>query len=707
MRTWVRFAILLAVIVTPALSQSSDMGVTKTGTTTAAVGGNVVYSVTIFNNGPDDAANATLTDNLPSGATFVSEAQNSGSTFSCSTPPVGASGGVVTCNVATFASGSSATFTITVKVSVGSAGTALINNATASSASADPNPENDTASWGTAISGGTLADVAVFKSAPAFAAPGSNVTFTITVTDFGPNDASTVSLIDTLGAGLTFVSLNQISGPAFSCPGSTTPCTIATLPNGATATFNLVATVSSTAGTYTNTSSLTSANDPNPDNDSASASVTVASADVGIVKSAPATSTAGGASFTYIVTLSNSGPDAAQSAAFTDILPAGITFVSLTQNTGPTASCNTPPGGSGGTVTCSIPTLLNGESAQFSLVVNASPSIANGTVVTNTATASSATTDTNSSNNSSSASTTISSSADVTIAKTGPTGATVGSTITYSISVGNNGPSNAAPVSVSDTLPSGTTFASLTQNSGPMFTCSTGATITCTLASMASGATATFTLVANVVSGTTGSTITNTATMSSLTTDPNPANNSSTTSPATLGASADVSVSKTGPATVPPGGTLSYTITVSNAGPSAASSVSLTDAVPTNTTFVSIAQTAGPTFNCTSPAVGATGTSTCTIAALNAAASATFTFTVKVNPGTGNGTIITNAASVASPTPDSNLTNNSANAATTVANAPSIPTLTPVVGFLLALMLAAIGVRELRLPGNAAGPHTR
>ena len=39
---------------------------------------------------------------------------------------------------------------------------------------------------------------------------------------------------------------------------------------------------------------------------------------------------------------------------------------------------------------------------------------------------------------------------------------------------------------------------------------------------------------------------------------------------------------------------------------------SLTDNVPTNTTFVSMSQTAGPAFTLNTPAVGATGTATAT-----------------------------------------------------------------------------------------------
>ena len=68
----------------------------------------------------------------------------------------------------------------------------------------------------------------------------------------------------------------------------------------------------------------------------------------------------------------------------------------------------------------------------------------------------------------------------------------------------------------------------------------------------------------------------------------------------------------------------------------------MTDVVPANTTFVSDAQTSGPTFTFTNPAVGGTGTITGTINTLALGASASFTVVVLVSPSTPAGTIISN-----------------------------------------------------------------
>src|SRR4029079_16632043 len=132
---------------------------------------------------------------------------------------------------------------------------------------------------------------------------------------------------------------------------------------------------------------------------------------------------------------------------------------------------------------------------------------------------------------------------------------------------------------------------------------------TANIATMAAGATATFVLVVHVNSSTpNGTSINNTATVSSATSDTTPSNNSDTET-TLVSALADLSVTKTdSPDPVTAGTDLTYTITVSNAGPIDAQSVSLSDAIPVNTTFVSAMQTAGPAFTLSSPPVGGTGT---------------------------------------------------------------------------------------------------
>jgi len=123
------------------------------------------------------------------------------------------------------------------------------------------------------------------------------------------------------------------------------------------------------------------------------------SADLGVLKDGPGLAAAG-ANVTYNLTVSNSGPDNAVSVVLSDPLPAGMTFVSLQQNSGPAFVCSSPAVGTNGTVSCTLATFTSGSSATFSLTVKIDPAATGGTIFTNIATISSATPDPNSENDS-------------------------------------------------------------------------------------------------------------------------------------------------------------------------------------------------------------------------------------------------------------------------------------------------------------------
>jgi uncharacterized repeat protein (TIGR01451 family) len=169
--------------------------------------------------------------------------------------------------------------------------------------------------------------------------------------------------------------------------------------------------------------------------------------------------------------------------------------------------------------------------------------------------------------------------ADLAVAKSDtPDPVNAGSNIGYSLTLVNNGPASASTVALSDPTPANTTFVSMNQVSGPAFTLTTPAvgatgTVTATTGTLAAGGSAVFTLVVNVNPATaSGTTISNTATATSTTSDPVPGNNSATAT-TTVSAGADLSITKT-PNQGPPYGTssaLTYTISVTNAGPTAAS----------------------------------------------------------------------------------------------------------------------------------------
>lgn len=122
-------------------------------------------------------------------------------------------------------------------------------------------------------------------------------------------------------------------------------------------------------------------------------------------------------------------------------------------------------------------------------------------------------------------------------------------------------------------------------------------------------------------------------------------------------AKSDLSLVKSGPTLVTEGGNFSYTLTVTNNGPDPATGVTVTDAIPANTTFVS----AGA--GCSEVA----GTVTCTVASLAVGASAAFTITVTAG---SVGTEIVNTATVAGVEADPNPTNNSSTIHTTLNHKP-------------------------------------
>ncbi|MFA6954716.1 MAG: Calx-beta domain-containing protein [Thermoanaerobaculia bacterium] len=289
------------------------------------------------------------------------------------------------------------------------------------------------------------------------------------------------------------------------------------------------------------------------------------SADVSLTKTDSPDPVNAGQNLTYTITVANVGPDAADTSAWSDTLPIGTTFVSLSSPGG--WSCTTPAVGAGGTISCSIASLPV-SSAAFTLTALVDPSVAAGTVLSNTATVTSTTADPTTGNESATATTTVATSADLSVTKVDtPDPVDAGSNITYTVTATNAGPSNAASVTLGDTLPAGTTFVSLSSPGG--WSCSTpsvgsAGAISCTNSSMAVGFelfTLTVTVDGSVADGTV---ITNTATVASSTSDPNTGNESAsaTTTVSTIGVSInDVPVTEGNAGTTP----ATFTVTLARA----------------------------------------------------------------------------------------------------------------------------------------------
>jgi uncharacterized repeat protein (TIGR01451 family) len=135
---------------------------------------------------------------------------------------------------------------------------------------------------------------------------------------------------------------------------------------------------------------------------------------------------------------------------------------------------------------------------------------------------------------------------------------------------------------------------------------------------------------------------------------------------------ADLAISKTaGPDPVTTGSNLTYAITITNKGPDAAESVTVTDSLPAAAMFISCDATGGGVCS------GAENNRAVTFASLAPGASATVTLVANVNCSVANGAIVSNTATISSPTFDPEQSNNAATTSTTVSNPPPIITLKP------------------------------
>ena len=239
--------------------------------------------------------------------------------------------------------------------------------------------------------------------------------------------------------------------------------------------------------------------------------------------------------------------------------------------------------------------------------------------------------------------------ADLSLTKSsGGTTAVPGAPLVYTLVASNAGPAPITGATVTDNFAAPLTACTWTCAGAMGGTCAAAGTGNIAdSVNLPSGGTATYSATCSVPANATGS-VSNTASIAGPgggPTDPNAANNSATDTD-TLTPEADLSVTiSDAPDPVTAGTNLTYTLTVSNAGPSAAASVTVAMAAPVGTTLVT--------------APGAIGT-------LAAGASVQSTYVFALAPAVLTGTTITGTATAASTTPDPILGNNSATTTTAV-----------------------------------------
>jgi uncharacterized repeat protein (TIGR01451 family) len=258
-------------IISP-VNKLADVGlVTSTSANPALAGNNLLYTFTVTNSGPDTASNVRFTDNLPAGLSYVSSSTN-----------VTLSGSTVSGNLGSLAAHATATVSINATPGPGLANP-FANTASVTAFEVDLNTANNT---NTVSTGLTLPvsdlSLAVVPATNVVIA-GSNVTYSIIVSNAGPGNALNVSLTNTLPPGLSSITVSNPLGN-YSVGGGLVTAGISKLTAASTAIITIRGTAPGVAATLTNNASVaTASQDTNSANNGASALVSVLAPAPGIV----------------------------------------------------------------------------------------------------------------------------------------------------------------------------------------------------------------------------------------------------------------------------------------------------------------------------------------------------------------------------------------------------------------------------------------
>jgi uncharacterized repeat protein (TIGR01451 family) len=392
----------------------ADISVTKVDTPDPVqTGATLSYSITVTNNGPNTATNASWTDTLPAGTTFVSLSSVSG--WGCTEPDPG-DVGTVNCTNPSFAVGS-AIFTLVVRVApTVPAGSTISNSATATSSTADSDTGNQTGTATTTVISPSI--MRGVKSVSGGSTPGSTLTYLIQLMNDGSSDQQDNpgnEFIDVLSSDLTLVSASSSAGTATATVGTNTVTWNGVVPALDSVTLTIAATIKpgTTDHTIDNHGTISYDADGNGTNEASVDTNTVGfvvgaptfTADLGVNKVASADTISADSDLTYTLTVTNGGPDTATGATLTDTLQGNLTFVSLSQPAGWTCLPLTP--GSGGTLSCSRDLPAGSGPQVFTLVTHVPPGTPDGTFYNNMASVSATATDPTAENNSSTAGTIV------------------------------------------------------------------------------------------------------------------------------------------------------------------------------------------------------------------------------------------------------------------------------------------------------------
>lgn len=449
---------------------------------------------------------------------------------------------------------------------------------------------------------------------------GDVLQYTLTALNVGGNPANLAAVTDLLPAGITPVpgsiriSNSGVTTAATSSPGDdaaeysaatrtltarlgagATSSVAADIPAGATSIVTFRATVDAAAALSTIANDATVGfTDPLVASGGATrtawsnqvTTAVAAAVDLAVTSSFAVAPTAG-RSTAYTIVVTNDGPQAEPAATLVGTIPAAFSAVAVAVTGGGTCAI------AGTALSCSLGAMPVASTRTVTVTGDLAASVPSGTALGAPATASGSLADFAPANNTATAAASVGTSADLAITQSliGSAAPVAGSPIGYSVTVENNGPSDATAVTVVDTLPATVGFDSVTPSAGVCVPA--GAVLTCSIPTIAVGATVTITINGTLASAAGAHAVSGSATVSAGTPDSDLGNNTSSVSRDSVVVS-DVAVGVAADSTrIQPGGTVTYTATVTDNGPSDADSVFLTDVIPTGLTVQTVSSQDG------------------------------------------------------------------------------------------------------------------
>lgn len=611
---------------------------------TAVAGQGSSFTIVVENTGTATAENLVVTDVLPRGLRYAANAATAVPTAGFSetsvTPDAGSGRTTIVWAIASLAAGARVTITLPVSVGADVANDAELVNVAGVRSEEVPTEVRDDGR----IRVGTRADLSIVKDgAPRYTA-GTNYTWRLKVRNHGPSVARDVVVDDALPAGTRFVSVSDSRCEEQPAGSGAVACAFGDLAVDAEIEFSIVVSVdpATDVDPLRNTATVDSdTDDPTPGNNEDSHDAEPDPfADVTVVKTATPAAINRGHQSTFTLTVTNLGPSVARDVELEDPLPSGLEFVSVSD-----ARCTELSG----TIRCAFGDLPVNTPISFQIVVRGTLEGEWRNVAEVRTTTPEPTTH---EPNRDDAAVVVGPVADLGVEKSGPATVAAGGRITWDLTVTNHGDDPATGVVLTDTLPQGVEFVS----ASPGCTLS-DRTVSCDIGPLAVGERQTRQITANAPIAVASTTLVNAVVVSGDQPDENPANDrdEATTE---VGPSSDLGIVKSGPATAAAGGSVAWTLLVTNHGPSAATGVVVADALPEGVAFVSASPAQG-----TCSAVGRQVS--CAVGALAVGASTQIQVVGQIAPELENATVV-NVAAVTGEQPDHNPGNNRSEAPTRI-----------------------------------------